>query len=127
MWVVAHIVCVLSCCWPRYIYRLLVLVVLFLMIRYPPRSTRPDTLFPYTTLCRSAAALHGLRRHGGLSVPRACGLGAFGAWHQPRRGQRHRREQIQLARPALGYEFDPERLFAPLQGAAGGNGGRGRD
>src|SRR3546814_5903077 len=23
------------------------------MIRRPPRSTRPDTLFPYTTLCRS--------------------------------------------------------------------------
>src|SRR3546814_68161 len=25
------------------------------MIRPPPRSTRTDTLFPYTTLCRSAA------------------------------------------------------------------------
>src|SRR3546814_4694188 len=24
------------------------------MIRRPPRSTRTDTLFPYTTLCRSA-------------------------------------------------------------------------
>src|SRR3546814_20301981 len=31
------------------------------MIRLPPRSTRTDTLFPYTTLCRSA---HG-RRAGG--------------------------------------------------------------
>src|SRR3546814_5394705 len=28
----------------------------FLMIRRPPRSTRTDTLFPYTTLFRSAAA-----------------------------------------------------------------------
>src|SRR3546814_17298633 len=27
----------------------------FLMIRRPPRSTRTDTLFPYTTLFRSAA------------------------------------------------------------------------
>src|SRR3546814_10793512 len=26
------------------------------MIRRPPRSTRPDTLFPYTTLFRSAGA-----------------------------------------------------------------------
>src|SRR3546814_13031672 len=26
----------------------------FLMIRLPPRSTRTDTLFPYTTLFRSA-------------------------------------------------------------------------
>src|SRR3546814_11403324 len=25
------------------------------MIRRPPRSTRTDTLFPYTTLCRSQA------------------------------------------------------------------------
>src|SRR3546814_8769790 len=32
----------------------------FLMIRRPPRSTRTDTLFPYTTLFRSAgvAAVH---------------------------------------------------------------------
>src|SRR3546814_15208723 len=29
----------------------------FLMIRLPPRSTRTDTLFPYTTLFRSAQAL----------------------------------------------------------------------
>src|SRR3546814_15459482 len=36
----------------------LLLIVLssfiFLMIRRPPRSTRTDTLFPYTTLVRSA-------------------------------------------------------------------------
>src|SRR3546814_11455065 len=30
-----------------------VLCVFFLMIRRPPRSTRTDTLFPYTTLFRS--------------------------------------------------------------------------
>src|SRR3546814_15237755 len=29
------------------------LLLLFLMIRRPPRSTRTDTLFPYTTLFRS--------------------------------------------------------------------------
>src|SRR3546814_12134083 len=34
----------------------------FLMIRRPPRSTRTDTLFPYTTLFRSA--------HGGDAVLR---------------------------------------------------------
>src|SRR3546814_1587483 len=36
----------------------------FLMIRRPPRSTRTDTLFPYTTLFRSEAAgsrVEGLR------------------------------------------------------------------
>src|SRR3546814_5852421 len=30
-----------------------ILVFFFLMIRRPPRSTRTDTLFPYTTLFRS--------------------------------------------------------------------------
>src|SRR3546814_16140695 len=30
--------------------------VFFLMIRRPPRSTRTDTLFPYTTLFRSRVA-----------------------------------------------------------------------
>src|SRR3546814_18106389 len=30
------------------------------MIRRPPRSTRTDTLFPYTTLFRSVAAERGL-------------------------------------------------------------------
>src|SRR3546814_14844372 len=29
----------------------------FLMIRRPPRSTRTDTLFPYTTLFRSCQAM----------------------------------------------------------------------
>src|SRR3546814_6147538 len=32
------------------------LCVVFLMIRRPPRSTRTDTLFPYTTLFRSSQA-----------------------------------------------------------------------
>src|SRR3546814_10157557 len=36
----------------------------FLMIRRPPRSTRTDTLFPYTTLFRSAA----LARDTGATV-----------------------------------------------------------
>src|SRR3546814_12025772 len=31
-------------------------IFFFLMIRRPPRSTRTDTLFPYTTLFRSARA-----------------------------------------------------------------------
>src|SRR3546814_12465694 len=32
----------------------------FLMIRRPPRSTRTDTLFPYTTLFRSVRAVVGV-------------------------------------------------------------------
>src|SRR3546814_12745312 len=34
-------------------YFLCFLIFFFLMIRRPPRSTRTDTLFPYTTLFRS--------------------------------------------------------------------------
>src|SRR3546814_8874175 len=34
------------------------------MIRRPPRSTRTDTLFPYTTLFRSVGELLGLGRFG---------------------------------------------------------------
>src|SRR3546814_3937836 len=37
-----------------YVY-LSFLILFFLMIRRPPRSTRTDTLFPYTTLFRSIA------------------------------------------------------------------------
>src|SRR3546814_13830413 len=44
--------------WSMYLFYLLVFCVthfrfFFLMIRRPPRSTRTDTLFPYTTLFRS--------------------------------------------------------------------------
>src|SRR3546814_12944697 len=38
-------------------YVLLLVVFFFLMIRRPPRSTRTDTLFPYTTLFRSPLLL----------------------------------------------------------------------
>src|SRR3546814_12211473 len=42
--------------------------IFFLMIRRPPRSTRTDTLFPYTTLFRSqyanACGAFAVSRHG---------------------------------------------------------------
>src|SRR3546814_9014472 len=38
------------------------IVFFFLMIRRPPRSTRTDTLFPYTTLFRSPVARLPCRR-----------------------------------------------------------------
>src|SRR3546814_15054905 len=41
-----------------------VLCVFFLMIRRPPRSTRTDTLFPYTTLFRSPQANVGAETTG---------------------------------------------------------------
>src|SRR3546814_14411315 len=44
-----------------------VLFFFFLMIRRPPRSTRTDTLFPYTTLFRSLSP-RSLQVPNGLSV-----------------------------------------------------------
>src|SRR3546814_17923855 len=46
------------------------MLFLFLMIRRPPRSTRTDTLFPYTTLFRSGR---------GTGRERARALGAQGS------------------------------------------------
>src|SRR3546814_11357046 len=65
----------------------------FLMIRRPPRSTRTDTLFPYTQLFRSAQAVaFGLerRRHvarqrgkvGAELLPLAQRVEHF-AWYRP--------------------------------------------
>src|SRR3546814_12335389 len=51
-------------------------VFFFLMIRRPPRSTRTDTLFPYTTLFRSAFLSERFRR---CDVPRKAGSKPLGA------------------------------------------------
>src|SRR3546814_14693815 len=40
----------------------------FLRIRRPPRSTRTDTLFPYTTLCRSAVGEPCAGKAGGIAL-----------------------------------------------------------
>src|SRR3546814_17150538 len=50
-------------------------LVVFLMIRLPPRSTRTDTLFPYTTLFRSeyrGVAARDLQRMRTLAAARTC-------------------------------------------------------
>src|SRR3546814_4378751 len=64
------------------------------MIRRPPRSTRTDTLFPYTTLFRSkSAGAHRLARCAGRA-----GLYLRPAHHHPRR-RRYRRHD---RRPSQG-------------------------
>src|SRR3546814_19887414 len=78
------------------------LFFLFLMIRRPPRSTRTDTLFPYTTLFRS-----GLRRADGQLQQRATGdadgRAGAGRAHRPgpapdRRSEEHTSELQSLMR-----------------------------
>src|SRR3546814_13073754 len=44
----------------RLFHCVIVTFFFFLMIRRPPRSTRTDTLFPYTTLFRSLTRYRGL-------------------------------------------------------------------
>src|SRR3546814_82572 len=57
------------------------------MIRRPPRSTRTDTLFPYTTLFRSAAMVD--CAPGDSRDPRRALLRGHAAWHK--RGRRRLR------------------------------------
>src|SRR3546814_15046016 len=63
-----------------YLYLISDFFIFFLMIRRPPRSTRTDTLFPYTTLFRSkpqrtishtTSTTNGSSSSSGMNVPRA--------------------------------------------------------
>src|SRR3546814_11713966 len=47
-------------------------VFFFLMIRRPPRSTRTDTLFPYTTLFRSARSVCAVRAKDRFAASARC-------------------------------------------------------
>src|SRR3546814_18031926 len=70
------------------------------MIRRPPRSTRTDTLFPYTTLFRS-------QRRGNDGIDQRIGL---------YRLARHRRATLQLARDG---RLRPDGGLLRLAGAVG--------
>src|SRR3546814_3951071 len=66
-------------------------VTFFLMIRRPPRSTRTDTLFPYTTLFRSR--ISHVRPH---RPPARCGRPR--RQRSPRRSEEHTSELQSLMR-----------------------------
>src|SRR3546814_2277298 len=67
-----------------------------LMIRRPPRSTRTDTLFPYTTLFRSSRRIRGAHR----DTPPALARGAPDMGRSlRRRGRRDRRRSAIRVRP----------------------------
>src|SRR3546814_7539606 len=92
----------------------------FLMIRRPPRSTRTDTLLPYTTLCRSAQAHadlglepagKGPRRHAKRArpLPRRAMIGVQGHAElcegfiaPPGQGRRDRRSATELLGDLVG-------------------------
>src|SRR3546814_9510719 len=78
------------------------------MIRRPPRSTRTDTLFPYTTLFRSLPPGRpaGDRRDDERGRP----VAALGRRAGDRRGLHHRAELSQRARQSGYPRDDPGRL-----------------
>src|SRR3546814_9665242 len=57
---------------------LIVLCFFFLMIRRPPRSTRTDTLCPYTTLFRSPGCQYSFCN---ASTREPGPIGRFGSWY----------------------------------------------
>src|SRR3546814_20803059 len=94
--------------------------VFFLMIRRPPRSTRTDTLFPYTTLFRSVVQptvpLRAGDRAGPGTEPRLrsrCG-GAAAATRQPQPVPAHGRaaEAVAAAAQLSRQAADPARAAA---------------
>src|SRR3546814_8240792 len=85
-------------------------ILFFLMIRRPPRSTRTDTLFPYTTLFRS--------RHStgdGMARRRLLG-GAVGS---------KRERQLREYRDRRRGDARRDELLPPVQRQADGNRGAG--
>src|SRR3546814_862260 len=90
------------------------------MIRRPPRSTRTDTLFPYTTLFRSNNADAIGRDIAGLWVNRN---GGEGDWEQrvkgtlaPRGARHHTLSQFWQARLAYVPGHSGELLYANCEG-----------
>src|SRR3546814_4534549 len=80
------------------------------MIRRPPRSTRTDTLFPYTTLFRSDAAHYAAERHDQVERGQVLGVGPrprqFAVTHQ--RGD-EKGDEVQHDDPPVGVRVPPEK------------------
>src|SRR3546814_11621591 len=70
------------------------LLFFVLIMRRPPRATRTDTLFPYTTLSLSAVTDDDL-------------LHRFGRWYIPRRDPRHLRLNALVVLGNVGDAADP--------------------
>src|SRR3546814_7282779 len=77
------------------------------MLRRPPRSTRTDTLFPYTTLFRSDRLLSESVRDPVPRARRALVRGA--ARHWPRRAHRRRRPPRDAIAPFVELGLCPRR------------------
>src|SRR3546814_1055928 len=95
------------------------------MIRRPPRSTRTDTLFPYTTLFRSAdrlkafgrGILGGARRMAQRLADHGCELGGT---RQRARGDNRARDAARLALVAIMEKDIGDFLFVGAVEPVGG-------
>src|SRR3546814_16272484 len=79
-----------SCCLVSVTYKSVVIVsfgFFFLMIRRPPRSTRTDTLLPYTTLFRSVAEGVNSTAVGNLNIASGTSSTAMGSLSTTRADQ----------------------------------------
>src|SRR3546814_3872915 len=82
--------------------------LVFLTIRRPPRSTRTDTLFPYTTLFRSRCATTGGSAHEPPSTCRMYPVDRANAPHCPPSTGSHRQTADYQPRSAQAVPHDPE-------------------
>src|SRR3546814_2258429 len=80
----------------RYAETLRLVYFCFLMRRRPPRSTRTDTLFPYTTLFRSAVSRRSCSGIFSSGPSRATTVTTSGAW--VKRSEEHTSELQPLMR-----------------------------
>src|SRR3546814_19324482 len=81
------------------------------MIRRPPRSTRPDTLFPYTTLFRSSTTLNLLCR---MALPLLLCAPALAAAQEvtPAAAPGEEERQVDFSADQLTYDTDAEIVTA---------------
>src|SRR3546814_12587951 len=96
-------------------------VIFILMLRRPPRSTRTDTLFPYTTLFRSVVdhLRKGQRDHDEVDAGGAQRDGADGERHHG--GQHHGRQPDDQHRLAAADRDGPGEKGRALEGVQGGD------
>src|SRR3546814_16919401 len=85
------------------------------MIRRTPRSTRTDTLFPYTTLFRSAASKFGVRAFADGLRSEESGNGVRVTTVYPSRTATPMQEKVHRQE---GRDYDPDRFIQPETVAA---------
>src|SRR3546814_19517999 len=99
---------------------LFLFVFFFLMLRRPPRSTRTDTLFPYTTLFRPPRrwrATSSSEQEGDENHPLSGKAAWTGARTEDPRERRRQRRQAAASNPVAGGR-ERERAAPPRSAAA---------